>query len=271
VKSNSDNSGLPSRRQFTKSVVAATIAVPIVASMTACPKPPTSNPCTCPDPSEGEPVKCEFRMPGLETEPHEPPITVTSGSFKLDLNRAFRPPERTGSTDRPWRYKLAEEYYTEINRVQVLTERDHNISTDYYYLNFRQAYLGIWLQKNTAAANQTPVWSPFTVEPQILFMFYRNGDYNLFALETDQELTPSRFKRLRPYRYEHPEYPQTQAFRLAKWSLFYPTPANVITVGGTRFEDDLTTEGTTSEGFQLGVTFEHKESYRKRHNLSAAS
>ena len=260
-----------SRRNFTKTMIAAAVAGPIIASMTGCPKPPASESCTCPEPQPGEPIKCEFKIPGMETEPHEPPIIVTNGSLRLDLNRELIA-SRIGPGVRNYQYKLREEYYTEINRVQVLSERERYISTYYYYLNFRQAYLGLWLQKNTATMpNQDPVWDPPTSgEPQILFSFYRNGPYNYLALETDLELTQSRFKRLRRFRYEHPVYSPNQAFRLAKWSLFYPTPANVITGGGFPFEEDLTASASTSESFQLAVTFEHVDHYRKRNNIKAA-
>lgn len=260
-----------SRRHFTKAIVAAAVAVPIVVSMTGCPKPSKPDPCTCPEPQPAEPIKCEFRIPGMETEPHEPPIIVSNGSLRVDLSREFDTSIEIGPGVRNYRYKLKEEYFTEINRVQVLTEREKNISTDYYYLNFRQAYLGLWLQKNTAPADQDPVWTPpISGEPQILFSFYRKDLYNYFALETDLPLTQSRFKRLRRYRYEHPGYAPNQAFRLTKWSLFYPTFADVIAVGGTRFEEDLTATNSASEGFQLAVTFEHVDHYRKRNNITAA-
>lgn len=81
-----------SRRNFNKALVATAVTAPIGASLVSCSKPPASNPCSCPD-HQGQPIKCASILEDLELEPHEPPIGVSNGSVKLDLEVPFTPSE----------------------------------------------------------------------------------------------------------------------------------------------------------------------------------
>lgn len=260
-----------SRRNFTTALLTAAAAAPLAASMPGCSK-PTADPCSCPDP-KGQPVKCSFVIPGLELEPHEPPIGGGGGSFKLETYRPLVLKATSGSAARPFKYEPTTPYYTEIYKVQVISEKEKYFLSDHYYLNFRQSYLGIWLQNNRAVAGSPADWYPPIVsgtEPQILFTFVNRDGINYFVLESDAELRPSAsFKQSRPYRYDHPDYTAGQHFRFAKWSLFYPTPADVITGLGGPFEEDLSIAGSSTNAFQVLVSFEHVDHYRARKNIPA--
>jgi hypothetical protein len=242
-----------SRRTFAKSIAAG-----IVAARVACATPPaqaqtsapSADPCSCP--ALGDmPVKCQNIITGLEIEPHEPPVILTNGSLRFEMGRQLSSPTPiTGNPARHFRYKLTEQSYANIHRLQVLTERERLIETFYYYPN-RLCHLRLWLQKSTGAG-----WEPLTTEPQILISFTINAQgIPEFSLETDMRLNTraNSFKPSRPNRYEHPGLGGTAHFRLAKWRLADPVTGNVISTG---FEDDLTPANSGINGFQLAVLFE---------------
>jgi len=252
------------RRNFNRSILATVVAAPIGLSM-ACNGEP-ANDCKCPD-GKGQPFKCAVVPEGLEIEPHEPPIGVSNGSLRMEC-KSNMVKQTVGSGHRPYSYKIPK--YTGIYLLQVLTEREKYFTNFFYYLAFYPCYLGLWLQKKAPAGSADP-WIPKDTsgEPQVLFTFVKTGQLIEFVLEIDKEFSyADSYKPSRPHRYEHPGY-SGEHFRIAKWSLFYPTPANVITgIDGSKFEEDLTLQGSDINGFQLAVTFEHVDHYKNRLNLT---
>ena len=263
MKNPSDPSNAVSRRSFAKSIAAAVVAAQVASATTpeqnSSQRTPekasptrTPDPCSCDAPAD-QPIKCQNVVAGLETEPHEPPIILTNGSLRFDIGRELKfPPDNiTGHSVRHFKFKLTEQSYANIHRVQVLTERDKSIENFFYY-PIRRCHLGLWLQKRMGMG-----WEPLSAEPQILIAFTINPQgIPEFSLETDKLLNTksNSFKPSRPNRYEHPGLGGMEHFRLAKWRLSDPASTGTVIFPG--FEDDLTSAGSDINGFQLAVSFE---------------
>lgn len=250
-----------SRRNFTKAIVTAAVAAPIVATV-ACSKATETNSTSRANatPTSDE---CELRFDNgngfkkisWERQPpedHIPPMGIEGGgSLIIDSKNLFR---ESGSGTGPYTYDEDPSIgtgnrYGDIKELTIITETSTEPYLSHSFYNSIQpgAQLWIWYQnlKPTPVGDDTD-YDGIGAEPDLKLNGGRgvNG-FKIFIRRKKLDYDKSHRKN-RPHRYRHVNIntPPERHFRIAKWQVL--NSANTV-----MFED------SGADNYRLYVTFGH--------------
>ncbi|HEY0079341.1 MAG TPA: hypothetical protein VGB73_12060 [Pyrinomonadaceae bacterium] len=249
AKDVSDSPSEPARRTFAKSISAALLALassPI--TLMASQRRGRRRSTTRAKEERGPQKKVICRPLLLKT--HEPPIIITNGSLRFDLEKKL-----IKSGTGPYIYSIDGDRYTDISRIEVVAERKNGAHGIIRYIPRQRSRLKLWLQKKPT---KDAPWGAISTQPQVTFTFASDAD-SLLSIESERQLEGDfpTHNSSRPYRYNF-VYPATEAFhfRLAKWSLHRLSTDTVISSPGGPFAGEVSEQDDL--GFQITVFFTHK-------------
>jgi hypothetical protein len=265
-----------SRRDFTKAIVTAAVAVPVVASLTGCQKQTTTREALAtPTPASGA-TRQECFPSGGGTEEHIPPIGLDGGGGSMIVDTRNR--MVTSDPRAPFHYvehpDITREHdmLGDLRKVRVITElADDPFITDTQYTLFESdCYLLLWYQTIAGAAAPSPKPSPgpvdciygsndFNRDPDVSIRGGRKAAGRRFSITTNERVFEDMsYKCGNSYRYRHPDPggPRTH-FRVGQWRIVRSDGVTPVTdILGNPLEDNTSPQkDPLRDHFRLYLTF----------------
>jgi hypothetical protein len=265
-----------SRRNFTKAIVTAAVAAPVVASLTNCGKPKEQKTEMTSAPSDGPKINGCFGagLPGtgVFTE-HIPPMGIDGGNGSLIIETHNKLQLRAGTTSE---YEDVNENpndrYGEIKNVRVITETGKLL----YLEDVRYGdtlpdgcQLQLWYQRISATA-PTPAPTPpqpadciydpredFKRPADVTIKGGRGGQFFRMTLPSALGPEENTFKCGRPTRYKHADASTARShFRVGQWRMVGPDGAVLFDPSITgKFEDNVLNTTRVPEHFRFYIFF----------------
>jgi hypothetical protein len=266
--SDKENPDITSRRQFTKIVTGAMIAVPTLVSL-SCTSKQQQQQQPCPpvgqNPRPKDPTidNC-FSTGGGGTEEHIPPMGITDGSSLLV--------ETTGELEKKGDYyeekaPKDEDKLGDIESVIVITEsaKDPYVSFKRYWILPPNSQLLLWYQnlKEMPGSDECD-YEPTTFDPEKPAVRIQGGNRDAgrpLRMSFPKDLKPKEktHKCKHPHRYRQADNPGPAGrhFRIGQWRIVDGSGKVIKDLFGKPFEDSVNNSETIPEHFLIYINYDH--------------
>jgi hypothetical protein len=250
---------MTSRRQFTKAVVTAAVAVPVVASL-SCKSEPSPPVQQAQPVAQTGPAQEACFPSGGNTEEHIPPMGFDGGGGSLLI-------ETTGEIAKNGSYyeelnPTSDDKLGDIKEIAVITEslKPPYVNLTRYFALPPNSQLWLWYQYLKAnPGNKNCDYDSPGADPVVKIQGGNKAANRPLRMIFPEDLRPKEkaFKCGHPNRYRHADQNEAHHFRVAKWRIVDGNGNVVKDAQGRPFEDSVNNMNTLPEHFRFYVTYDH--------------